>query len=48
MRELTEEEKVFLVDYCMKPENTRLALEIGQVYPKATRKDCILIPKGTR
>lgn len=34
MRELTEEEKVFLVDYCMKPENTRLALEIGQVYPK--------------
>lgn len=38
MRELTEEEKVFLVDYCMKPENTRLALEIGQVYPKLQEK----------
>ena len=38
MRELTAEEKEFLVDYCMKPENTRLALEIGQIYPKLQEK----------
>ena len=38
MRELTAEGKEFLVDYCMEPENTRLALEIGQIYPKLREK----------
>ncbi len=38
MGELTAEEKEFLVDYCMKPENTRLALEIGQVTPMIERR----------
>lgn len=31
MTELTVEERDFLVDYCMKPENTWLALAVGQV-----------------
>lgn len=38
MRELTEEEKEFLVNYCMKPENTRLALEIGQIQVQLREK----------
>ena len=38
MRDLTAKEKEFLVDYCMEPENTRLALEIGQIYPKLREK----------
>lgn len=38
MRELTAEGKEFLVNYCMEPENTRLALEIGQIYPKLREK----------
>ena len=31
MRDLTPEETEFLVDFCMKSENTSLALAIGQV-----------------
>ena len=31
MRDLTAEDRDFLVDYCMKPENTWLALAVGQV-----------------
>ena len=31
--ELTSEDRNFLVDYCMKPENTWLALAIGEVQP---------------
>ena len=38
MRELTAEGKEFLVNYCMEPENAKLALEIGQIYPKLREK----------
>ena len=33
MRELTRKEREWLLCYCMKPENTWLALAIGQIQP---------------
>ena len=33
IRDLTPNEKTCLVEYCMKPENTRLALAISQIQP---------------
>ena len=33
MRELMPEEKKYLVEYCMRPEYTELALAIGQIQP---------------
>ena len=33
MRELMPEEEKYLVEYCMKPENTELGLAIGQIQP---------------
>ena len=33
IRDLTDKERDFLVDYCTKPENTWLALAIGQIQP---------------
>ena len=38
MRELTAEEKKYLVKYCMEPGNTWLALAIGEVQPLLTIK----------
>ena len=33
MTDLTPEEVVWLVEYCMKPENTQIALRIGEIQP---------------
>lgn len=38
MRELTGEEKDWLISYCMEPENSELALAIGQIQPELKRK----------
>ena len=39
MRELmSEEEKKWLLEYCMEPENTKLALEIGEIKPELERR----------
>ena len=38
MPDLTPEERNFLIDYCMRPENTRIALEIYQCYPELRKK----------
>ena len=45
MPDLTPEERNFLIDYCMRPENTRLALEIYQCYPKLREKIVSSFPK---
>ncbi len=38
MRDLTSEDEDFLVKYCMEPENTWLALAIGQIQTKLERR----------
>lgn len=38
MPDLTPEERNFLIDYCMRPENTKIALEINQCYPELRKK----------
>ncbi len=38
MRDLTPEDEKYLVEYCMQPENTWLALAIGQIQPELKGK----------
>ena len=38
MPDLTPEERNFLIDYCMRPENTKIALEIYHCYPDLREK----------
>ena len=45
MPDLTPEERNFLIDYCMRPENTRIALEIYQCYPELRKKIVSSFPK---
>ena len=45
MPDLTPEDRDFLIDYCMEPENTWLALEIYQCYPELREKIVSSFPK---